>query len=76
MKFSWQVADGMQYLSSKNVSRFQYTNNFVISAAVDVRNTLFISILINIFMWIKYTWMQVTKVWTFLNTLGNLFYVV
>ena len=60
MKFSWQVADGMQYLSSKNVSLFQCRNNFAISAAVDVRNTLFISILIKIFMWIKYTWMQVT----------------
>ena len=76
MKFSWQVADGMHYLSSKNVSRFQCTNNFVISAAVDVRNTLLISILINIFMWIKYIWMQVTRVRTFLNTLGNLLYVV
>ena len=58
MKFSWQVADGMQYLSSKNVSWFQYTNNFAVLVAVDVRDTLFISILINIFMWIKYTWMQ------------------
>ena len=57
MKFSWQVADGMHYLSSKNVSWFQYTNNF---AAINVRDTLFISILIKIFMWIKYTWMQVT----------------
>ena len=37
-------------------------NNFAISAAIDVRNILLISILINIFMWIKYTWMQVTKV--------------
>ena len=58
MKFSWQVADGMHYLSSKNVSWFQYTNNFAVLVAVDVRDTLFISILINIFMWIKYTWMQ------------------
>ena len=27
MKFSWQVADGMHYLSSKNVSRFKYQNS-------------------------------------------------
>ena len=60
MKFSWQVADGMHYLSSKNVSWFQYMNNFAVSAAIDVRDTLFIFIFINIFMWIKYTWMQVT----------------
>ena len=58
MKFSWQVADGMHYLSSKNVSWFQYTNNFAVLVAIDVRDTLFISILINIFMWIKYTWMH------------------
>ena len=58
MKFSWQVADGMQYLSSKNVSWFQYTNNFAVLVAIDVKDTLFISIFINIFMWIKYTWMQ------------------
>ena len=58
MKFSWQVADGMQYLSSKNVSWFQYTNNFAVLVAIDVKDTLFISIFINTFMWIKYTWMQ------------------
>ena len=39
MKFSWQVADGMQYLSSKNVSWFQYTNNFAVLVAIDVKDT-------------------------------------
>ena len=32
MKFSWQVADGMHYLSSKNVSWFLYTSKFAVSA--------------------------------------------
>ena len=68
MKFSWQVADGMQYLSSKNVSWFQYTNNFAVLVAIDVRDTLFISIFINIFMWINYTWMQMNL---FINALYN-----
>ena len=72
MKFSWQVADGMQYLSSKNVSWFQYTNNLAVSAAIDVRDTLFISIL------------DVDKIYldasdlsmNFFSTLKNLFCVV
>ena len=72
MKFSWQVADGMHYLSSKNVSGFQYTNNLAVSAAIDVRDTLFISIL------------DVNKIYldasdlsiNFFSTLKNLFCVV
>ena len=72
MKFSWQVADGMHYLSSKNVSWSQYTNNFAVLAAIDVRDTLFISIL------------DVDKIYldasdlsmNFCSTLKNLFCVV
>ena len=60
MKFSWQVADGMHYLSSKNLSWFLYTSKFAVSAVIDARDTLFLSILMKIFMWMKYTWMQVT----------------
>ena len=70
MKFSWQVADGMHYLSSKNVSWFLYTSKFAVSAVIDARDTLFLSILMKIFMWMKYTWMQVTWVWTFLILWG------
>ena len=75
MKFSWQVADGMHYLSSKNVSWFSYTNNFAVSAAIDVRDTLFILIFINIFMWMNIFGCKGLKYKLF-NTLGNLFYLV
>ena len=34
-------------------------NNFAVLVAIDVKDTLFTFILINIFMWIKYTWMQI-----------------